>query len=600
MLQVTSDDIGGDSVRPPLRHTFSSSTSPLVAIVAVTVVLSMILIMRAAPAGELGSIVFASSALAFGIAAWTAAGRERPEVRLGALIYLLGLSLRLGSSAIFQMRGAARGDVFFGTPDAVMYDNWARFLAAEWRSGNLPTINEYYNAGTWEVGFHHLLGFTYLLFGDSVLAGRVLVAFFGAMAAVALYGVARRLTGEVTAASVGLLYAFWPVSVGWSSVSLLRDSLVWFLTLAAIWLVMRMGERHYFDAVPLLAVLVLLRYVRTYALYFVLAGLVLASVLTLVRRRRDLLKPALIILLTVVSSEAFFATIGYPSAADFVFRYEAERWVLKPIPESDAVAVGIGSPASGVGASSAPSESGTSPDPNPGFAPTIESGGAAADTKTEATPARGPTLLPPVTSSMDNPPVAYAGEGPANKSDDAAAAEAAPMLFGNIVRGVLAPFAWTGDIDAPGNWQLPGMWLWYLTLPVAMLGFLATLRRPSAFTVIACCALVYFAAVVLIGRGDAGRQREAVVPFVILAGAIGFHWGMRHRRLLIAAYVAWSVLLVTAMVYHRHSLRERGMIGDTGAASESLKGVQRCCPVFGGRELSCETSDRAPEGARTS
>jgi hypothetical protein len=535
MLEATKRQQCDDgSVRNVLRRAFFSDTSPLAAIVAATVALSVVLIWLAAPPGGGGPFVFTLLALACGIAVWITAGRERPEIRLGAIIYLLGLSFRLGSSAIFQMRGAARGDVFFATPDAVMYDRWARFLATEWRSGNLPTITEYYKAGSWEVGFQHVLGLTYLTFGESVLAGRVLVSLFGALAAVALFGVARRVVDTRTATGVSILYAIWPLSIGWASVSLLRDSLVWFLLLASVWLIFRLEHRRWADAAALVGAFTMLRFVRPYALYVVVAGLAVAAVILLAQRRREMLPTAILIVAVLGGTELFFVAAGYPSAAKTVVAYGIERWILTPIPHVEPVTEGGAPPAADVG-------------PPPGE---TSSESPAVVTTTGDSPAAPPEPAP------EPPPVAATAVG-----------ISPPSVPGNLVRITLAPYAWTWDVASPGNWQLAGMWLWYAVLPAAAFGLLVALRRPGPLAVIAVTGLALLIALALGGRGDAVRQREMVVPVILLLAGVGLRWAStRHLRILVAVYAAWVVILLGAMTYHRHSLRERGVIAETRAS----------------------------------
>jgi 4-amino-4-deoxy-L-arabinose transferase-like glycosyltransferase len=132
-----------------------------------------------------------------------------------------------------------------------------------------------------------------------------------------------------------------------------------------------------------------------------------------------------------------------------------------------------------------------------------------------------------------------------------------PLSFGaylglSIVSTVLAPYAWIlpGAIpEAPpfGPYTVgyPGMWLWYLVLPFAVLGVWSSLKRSrgnvAGLLVFAIMLLVLFS--LTIPRES--RHRDLIMPvFLLLAGeGIIFQW--RWRQL---AWFAWGPLLLAAVV----------------------------------------------------
>lgn len=465
---------------------------------------SAVLLAYAIPKGEHAPLKFAGAVFAGCLVLWVFPFSGRRDRRDWVSLFLLAFAVRLVSAVLFDSLGAAAGDPYAGSPDAWGYDLWARKLVSAWSELRDLNLHAYNEAGRWDVGFHYILAALYAVMGESILVGRVLVAFFGAAAVVFLYLVARRVADNSVAVIVGLVYAFWISSVAWSGYSVLRDSLVWALMLLAVWLVLRVVDGSALAGLGLFLGLVLLRTVRPYAAVFVIAGIGVAGVLALLRRSRGARRPALVLAAAVLACEVVFFTTGFPSIFQMASVYRPRQVLLKPMKEVPLSEI-RGYPA-------------TAPQP-----------------------------------AMD-------GELPR--------AGAPPRLFGpslpaNTLRFFLSPPAWApvrGDIQHSDNWQLPGMWLWYAILPVAVLGFLLSARGSPSLRSITITATIFCLMLILVGRGDSARQREMVVPIFLLWFAIGIEPALRRPRRLLAVYLVYAAILGAGIVYHRGTLHARSMV----------------------------------------
>ncbi len=122
----------------------------------------------------------------------------------------------------------------------------------------------------------------------------------------------------------------------------------------------------------------------------------------------------------------------------------------------------------------------------------------------------------------------------------------------SVTSTVLAPYAWIlpGAIPAapafgPYTVGFPGMWLWYLVLPFAVLGVGSSLRRSHA----GIAGLLTFAALLLVLFSLAipreSRHRDLVMPALLLLASAGIVFNWRLKRL---AWFAWVPLLFAAVV----------------------------------------------------
>jgi hypothetical protein len=435
-------------------------------------------------------------------------------------IFTLALTLRLVSSLTFQLAGQPYGDDFSGSPDGWKYHTWSVRAGEMLLNGELVDLARHDRVGSWEVGFYYILGSFYLFLGTDPAVGRLLVCLFGALTVLALHALAREILDRDHADLVAFLYAIWPSTIAWTGYSILRDSIVWLLVLLAVLLGLKTLRGSFKSVVLLIAVGVALRFIRAYAWYLIAAaflGAIMGGALVRKYRQRapKFALPIAALVLTVVAVEATVHFVGYPNAVTMLAVYAPERFVLKPVPTlrpSDEFLARAGS------------------------RPPLEELERTPPATGSATPAERDLKEPPTPS------------------------DPLRRLAANAVRFLLGPFAWTFDVPASGDWLLPTAWFWYAILPAVALGFVFSVRERypvGAFLVaVAAISLV----ILVMGRGDSFRQREMLTPGFLMAAVIGLARFRSHRSLVLASYLVFAVLLVTGMIYHRHSLRERGMI----------------------------------------
>ncbi len=423
-------------------------------------------------------------------------------------IFLAALAVRLVAVLVLDEWTARVGGAFVVSPDAAGYDHWARRLLDSWTAGGWLDLRRPDMTGRWEVGFEHVLAAAYGIFGEGSLLGRTLGGVFGALAAMFFWLASLELVPERVAAWAGVAYALWPTSAAWCSWSVLRDSLVWALLYAGIWCALRVirGHRSYIFSLAFAAAFLLLRLVRAYAALLLMAGLGLAFALALIQKRRGIAGTVLLLATALAGAEVVIALIGFPSAfraAVSVVRPEAvlHRW-------SDFE----GPPAGNVGEPSEPGEADVS--------------------------------LVPAELGVKQGSGRFLGVS----------------LAANALRFVFGPPAWapTGADDARSmDWLLPAMWFWYAILPLSAAGFVFGVIRHPAFRPIAIIALVVGLLLTLAGEGAFYRQREMLVPIVVLAGAIGLESALHRPRAFAAAVLGWAILLGAGIAYSFHLSRTR-------------------------------------------
>jgi hypothetical protein len=467
---------------------------------------TLILSAYALPDGDRAPLKFTAVVLAACGLLWVFPFSGRRERRRLVSLFLLAFAIRVGSAVLFDSLGSVAGDPYGGSPDAWAYDQWAKKLVSAWSELRGFDLTAHDAAGRWDVGFHYLLAMFYGLVGPSLLAGRVLAGFFGALAVVFLYLVARRVADESVAVVAGLVYTFWVSSIVWSTHSVLRDSLIWALMLVAVWFALRVADGFAAAGFAFFFALLFLRTVRAYAASLILVGLAVAGALAVLRRDRKALRPALIIAAAVMAGEAVFIAAGYPNSVSMMTAYQPRRVLLKPMTEGESTTVPIGQ--------------------LPIAAP------PAKRTPEDAGKPRPRNLLP-------------------------------ASVPANALRFFLSPPAWApvrGGARNPDNWPVPGMWLWYAILPVSAIGFLVSFRGSRALRSLALTATLFSLLLILVSRGELARQREMVVPIFLLWFAIGLGPALRRPRLLLAVYLLYAAILGAGIVYHRGTLRDRGMV----------------------------------------
>jgi len=465
------------------------------------------LIAYAVPEGEDSPLKFMALVLAGCGALWVFPFSGRRERRCLISLFLVAFAVRVGSAVLFDSLSRSAGDPYGGSPDAWTYDQWARRLVSAWSELRGLNLHAYDATGRWDVGFHYVLAAAYALFGPSLLLGRVLVAFFGALAVVLLFLVARRVAGDSVALVAGALYALWISSVVWSTSFVLRDSLVWALILLAVWLVLRVVDGFAVAGLGFFFVLLFLRTIRPYSATLIVLGLGIAGVLAVLRRDRAALRPALVLAAAVLAGESVFLAVGFPNAVSMAIAYQPGRVLLKPL-------AGAERPWS------------------PRYPRRTREIGPEIEARLETAPRSGHLL--------------------------------APSIPANALRFFISPPGWApvpGGFRRSDNWPIPGMWPWYAIVPVSALGFSLSVRRsPPALRSLTITATAFALVLVLVGRGDSARQREMLVPVFLLWFALGVGPALRRPGKLLAVYLIYAAILSGGILYHRRTLRERGMV----------------------------------------
>jgi hypothetical protein len=468
-----------------------------------------VLVAYAAHEGEDGPLKFVALVFAGCGLLWVFPFSGRRGRRSLISLFLLAFAVRVGSAMLFDSLSRSGGDPYGGSPDAWAYDQWARRLVSAWSELRGLNLHAYDAAGRWDVGFHYVLAAVYALFGPSLLLGRVLVGFFGALAVVFLFLVARRVAGGSVALIAGILYTLWISSIVWSTSAVLRDSLVWALSLLAVWLALRVVDSVSVAGLEFFLVLLFLRTIRPYSATLVVLGLAIAGAFALLQRDRAALRPAVILATAVLAGEAVFFAAGFPNAVSMTIAYQPGRVLLRPVAGAER---------------SKPSGYRRPPQRNwPEF-------GAKIDGELETEQPRH--LLP-------------------------------PSLPANALRFFVSPPGWApvpGGLRRSDNWPLPGMWPWYAILPVSALGLFLSLRGSRALRTLATAALLLSVVLVVVGRGDSARQREMLVPLFLLWFAVGLGPALRRPGRLLAVYLVYAAILGGGILYHRRTLRERGMV----------------------------------------
>ena len=465
-----------------------------------------ILVAYAVPEGEDSPLKFVGLVIAGCGVLWAFPFSGRRERRGLISLFLVAFAVRVGSAVLFDSLSRSAGDAFGGSPDAWAYDLWARRLVSAWSELRGLNLHAYESAGRWDVGFHYVLAAFYVLVGQSLLAGRVLAGFFGAVAVVLLFLVARRVAGDSVALVAGMLYAFWISAVVWSTYSVLRDSLVWALTLLAVWLALRVVDGSAVAGLGFVLVLLFLRMVRPYSATLIVIGLGIAGALSVLARDRAALRPALVLAAGLLAAEAVFFAVGFPNAVGMGIAYQPRRVLLKPLAGAERPKI-------------------------PGHFRGRREIGPEAEARLESEP-QFEHLLP-------------------------------PSVPANVLRFFLSPPGWApvpGGFRESDNWPIPGMWPWYAILPLSALGFFLSMRGSPALRTLTITAVVFAVVLVLVGRGDSARQREMLVPVFLLWFAVGVGPALRRPGRLLAAYLVYAAILGGGIVYHRRTLRERGMV----------------------------------------
>jgi len=121
--------------------------------------------------------------------------------------------------------------------DSYTYHNFATKIVYAWKHGlDLPHPGLSFE-------YFAIVAGIYKFLGASPLYPALLNAWLGAITALLAYGIGRRLFNRRAALMSAVLVGFWPSSLLWSS-QLLKDSLAWCMTFAAVLLVMALVPKE--------------------------------------------------------------------------------------------------------------------------------------------------------------------------------------------------------------------------------------------------------------------------------------------------------------------------------------------------------------------
>ncbi|MGH9946082.1 MAG: hypothetical protein ACRD6X_02675 [Pyrinomonadaceae bacterium] len=189
---------------------------------------------------------------------------------------------------------------FFG-PDAITYDFRAGYIADHW-SGTIGPVNvplqRWLSISGSGWGMHYLVAAIYFIFGKNALAAQALCWVVGASIGPAVYICSQLIyKNSQVAKFAGLMTAFFPAFIIWSS-QLLKDGLIIFLLVVAIIAVFRLHEK--FNAASVL-VLVFAMFgilsLRFYIFYMVAIAAVGSFIIGLNNNPGSILRRTVILIL---------------------------------------------------------------------------------------------------------------------------------------------------------------------------------------------------------------------------------------------------------------------------------------------------------------
>ena len=129
---------------------------------------------------------------------------------------------------------------YIGAVDAIRYHNVARGVSSIIWSGDfqnmLPYLLVQYEGLMDNIGVPLVIGFVYAVFGDSIIHAKIFYTLMGTGTVLLVYKTTRLLWDESVARLAGIMMAFFPIALFYSSV-LLKEEFVVFLAMLAIFIV---------------------------------------------------------------------------------------------------------------------------------------------------------------------------------------------------------------------------------------------------------------------------------------------------------------------------------------------------------------------------
>lgn len=489
-----------------------------------------------------------SAALMLGLCA-VDAPEARPRM---LLLWALALTVRWLAFLLLVAAQRSEGLVLLG-PDGAQYLERSVALA---EAGFLLDTSPIAAYGTYDVGPYYLFAAVLTAFGSSLLSLQIAGAALGALVAPTMYATARRLLPS-GATLVGFILAVYPTAAIYAVVDLWKDPAVVTWTALALWgLALLVHDpptsRLQRAAVALVTVaaLLLLHVSRFYTLLFLIvaAGLVtvawwLAGRLTTHPALARRVGTAFAVL---IAADVALLPLGWPPTA--LQLYDSARGVIAAADDTPRRA----SATSTASSRAVQSREVARPDlaDSLRFARGQATRGPASGTVgADATASSRPQAGGARTLRVDTE-VYEALQPPVNVRGWAA----------QVGRKLLGPFIWIMPPDwstrtlLAGDYLLyPGMLFWYALWPALALGLgVIAVRAWSGTSPFMLAVLGVFVATYLVlylGVNLAFRQREALLPFLLLVAPLGLDLVRRSRRWQLA-YGLYAVGLVALAVAH--------------------------------------------------
>lgn len=488
---------------------------------------------------------------------------------------LVGGAVRAVSHAALTAWSEAAGGSLLGL-DSSSYFFRSVLLAREgFRTIESPALH----FGTYDAAHYYLFAAVIGVLGPSLVTLQAMNWSMTTLAGPLAYAIARR-TAPAHARTAGLLVALHPSIVAISVNDLLKDPSVIFLSLVAVWALVRLARTPWTPTASaglVLAGAVALSYVRM-SRFYVSAFLLAAAFVAIGwgwRQARSgaaaATRPAAVlsILLVFGLSEAGPRVMGWPFSPVMAVRQFVR--VLNT-PSMRVYAPGLVSRFSG---GSAATHDTAEPATLPAWGPSLPVNEGQAYTASEVLArASDRAWAPTSTSSLHAPAARPPERAPAGAAEQAAApatsggAGAESPAGGHRVvrwaangfRKLFGPFPWVPPPDfsvstiTRGDYLLfPGMLLWYALLPVALsamaLVFGDALRGRAESLTLGLALFTGGLFALYLALNLSWRQREFLFPFFVLLSAATID-RLRTSRLAGYAYALYWFGLVTVAVAH--------------------------------------------------
>lgn len=519
----------------------------LVVVLGVSSIIAAVLsaVVGGAPATVAFIVLLAVTALAASLAA------EAPDrtVLVGAVLAAFLLRALIATMLEGYLQGTAPGSVF--TPDEALYISVARSLAEHWRDPDvafdatephLPTVHV------------QLMALIFWAIGPNVLVVKLVNSALGTIAPLFLYRAMRAvgLPGARLATIVAILF---PSLLFWSTL-VLKDAYVEFGLLVSVWCTSQfVRTRHYRWVIATTIPLIALDTVRRYS-YFGMA-LALLTVPIAFPNWRERLKAGAAVVVTVAIMFAVFDPLSdagpnplyLPILSRGAGAEGARSAFVEPLPvirgdAGDRFIVAVSGRTAPPGQTpqvvvvaygtevvvDGSSPQGTGPYVTVRAGDTIVIAGSPGASPPPAVPGRTPEIvvLHPGAKNLVGPAVVL-------DPDATSITGSLTTNIRNLPNGMLhvafAPFPWTARSLLEFA-AVPEMLLWYLLVPLSVVGGISLIRRRD-FGFIHGAAFLggMFVALSLVASntGTLIRSRAMIIPFVIAFAAVGAAPLIRER-----------------------------------------------------------------------